>query len=124
MARVTRAAGDALHVRRAFGEPVRQGDVTLIPVAKLLGGSGSGYGIGEMGGQVSGGGKGAESSGSGGGGAFGIRVKPMGVYVVEGSTVRWQPALDLNRIILGGQIVGAFALLVLDRAVRRRRGRR
>lgn len=45
--------------------------------------------------------------GSGGGGGFGVRVVAKGVYVVDESGVRWQPALDLNRVILGGQALGA-----------------
>ena len=48
----------------------------------------------------------------------------MGVYVVAGSTVQWRPALDVNRIILGGQIAGAVAVTALSRALRRRRGHR
>ena len=118
-----RVAGDVLSVRRAFGEPIQHGDVMLVPVAKVMGGTGSGYGTGEMGdGQA-----GAErptGSGSGGGGGFGVRVKPLGVYVVEGTTVNWRPALDLNRIILGGQLVGAVAVLTIAHALRSHRRRR
>ncbi|MBD5788064.1 hypothetical protein IF650_18055 [Cellulosimicrobium terreum] len=57
---------------------------------------GSGNADGEAGGE-----------GSGGGGGFGVRVKAKGVFVVDDDGVRWQPALDLNRVILGGQAVGA-----------------
>lgn len=120
---VTRTAADILTVRRAFGEPIREGDVTLVPVAKVLGGSGSGWGTGELGGSAALQSSRGEGSGSGGGGGFGVRVKPVGVYVVQGSTVTWRPALDLNRVILGGQLVGAFAALVLARALGRRRRR-
>lgn len=59
--------------------------------------------------------------GSGGGGGFGVRAKPVGVYVVRDGAVQWQPALDLSRVILGGQLVGALALLVLGRLIRKRR---
>jgi len=31
--------------------------------------------------------------------------------VVKGDTVRWVPAVDVNRVILGGQIVAIVALL-------------
>lgn len=114
-----RVAGDALHVRRAFGDPVTHGDVVLVPVARVSGGAGSGWGSGEVGG-----GREAtrgEGTGSGGGGGFGVHVRPLGVYVVEGTQVRWQPALDIGRVILGGQLVGAVALLVLASVLRRRR---
>ncbi len=49
----------------------------------------------------------AGGEGSGGGGGFGVRVVAKGVYVVDESGVRWQPALDINRVILGGQALGA-----------------
>lgn len=121
---VTRVAGDALSVRRAFGEPVQQDGITLVPVARVMGGTGSGYGTGEFAGTPAAARQG-EGTGSGGGGGFGIRVTPVGVYVIEGSTVRWQPAFDLNRVIRGGQITGAIAILALSVALRRRgRGRR
>lgn len=116
---ITRRAADALTVRRAFGEPIRQGDVTLVPVARVSGGGGAGYGTSD-------GTDGAApdvAAGSGGGGGFGLGVTPVGVYVVEGSTVRWEPAFDLTRIALVGSAVGALSILVLACALRRR-GRR
>lgn len=124
---VTRVAGDALSVRRAFGEPIRQGETMLVPVARVTGGSGSGHGSGGVGG---GGGDSerasarGEASGSGAGGAFAVRVKPIGVYVVRGADVQWQPALDLGRVILGGQLVGLVAVVAVSWAVRRRGRRR
>jgi hypothetical protein len=42
------------------------------------------------------------------------------VYVIEGNRVRWRPAVDVNRVVLGGQIVMIVALLVLRRVLRRR----
>ena len=51
-----------------------------------------------------------------------VHVTPLGVYVIRGSDVTWQPALDLQRIITGGQAVGALAILtVLVGLLRRRR---
>lgn len=49
------------------------------------------------------------------------RTKPLGVYVVDDAGVHWHPALDLNRVILGGQAVGAVAMIALACALRRRR---
>lgn len=106
-------AGDALHARRVFGQAYQAGDTLIIPVAKVLGGGGSGYGEGSMGADA--------GDGSGGGGGFGVRAKPVGVYVVRDGAVQWQPVLDLSRVILGGQLVGALALLVLGRLIRKRR---
>jgi uncharacterized spore protein YtfJ len=105
-------ARDALTVKRVFGEPYERNGVTLIPAASIHGGAGGGRG--ERGAPDNA----ASESGSGGG--FGLVAKPAGVYVVNGDSVRWQPAVDLNRIILGGQVVGVVFLLVLRSALKRR----
>lgn len=115
--RPVEVAGDALHVRRVFGEAYEVGGTLVIPVARVVGGSGMGYGTGALGGSEEGG----SGEGSGGGGGFGVHAKPVGVYAVRDGVVRWHPALDLNRVILGGQVVGAIAVLALARALRARR---
>lgn len=120
-AMIPRVAADLLHVRRAFGEPIRHDDVTIVPVARVRGASGAGYGNGETWTSPDGRAPDSPSAGSGGGGGFGMRVTPIGVYVVRGSDVQWQPAMDLSRTILGGQVVGAIALVALVCMVRRRR---
>lgn len=93
-------ARDTMTVKRVFGEPYEKDGVTVIPVAAVAGGGGGG-----------GGEQGEESKGSGGG--FGMAARPAGMYVIKGDTVEWVPALDLNRVIMGGQIVAVLALLVL-----------
>jgi uncharacterized spore protein YtfJ len=103
-------ARDALTVKRVFGEPYERDGVTLIPAAVIRGGAGGGAGEGR---------DEEARSGSGSGGGFGLVAKPAGVYIIEGNQVRWQPAVDVNRIVLGGQIVAIVALLVL-RSLRRR----
>jgi uncharacterized spore protein YtfJ len=107
-------ARDALTVKRVFAEPYERNGVTVIPAASIRGGAGGGRGEG---GTVDDGG----GSGSGSGGGFGLIAKPAGVYVIDGSNVRWQPAVDVNRIILGGQIVAIVLLFVLRGAFRHRR---
>jgi uncharacterized spore protein YtfJ len=94
-------AQQAMSVRRVFGDPIQVGDTTLIPAAVVGGGGG-------------GGGRGTEEGGVG----FGLKAKPAGVYSVKGDRVCWRPAVDLNKIIMGGQIVAITALLVLGPAVR------
>ncbi|WP_454049054.1 hypothetical protein [Cellulomonas sp. Marseille-Q8402] len=63
------------------------------------------------------------SGGQADAGAYAGRIKPIGVYVISDDGVRWQPALDLNRVILGGQVVGAVtaSVVALAWAFRRRR---
>lgn len=96
-------ARDTITVKRVFGDPIEKNGVTVIPVAKVMGGAG-------------GGGSTAENGGSGSGGGFGVGAVPAGVFVIKGDAVTWQPALDLNRVILGGQLV-ALAVLLLIRAI-------
>ncbi len=100
-------ARDALTVQKVFGEPIERGEVTVIPVAKALGGSG--------------GGSGQDRSGDGGeGGGFAVRVKPVGVYVIEQGHVRWVPAVDPVRAVLASGLT-AMALLAAVRRIARAR---
>ncbi|MGW6132310.1 hypothetical protein ACWFNE_19980 [Cellulomonas sp. NPDC055163] len=120
-AALTHAAGDTWAVRRVFGDAYERGSTTVIPVAKVLGAVMTGSGTGEVG-AGAGAGKG-EGGGSGGGGGYATRVRAVGVYEVDDDGVHWRPALDLNRVILGGQVVGAVVLTAfsLAWALRRRR---
>lgn len=120
---ITHAARDALTVQRVFGDAYERNGALVIPVAKLWGGTASGWGSGSG----SGGlgplphrGTDDEASrlsegsgeGAGGGGGFGVRVKPLGVYVVDERGTRWRPTVDLNRVILGGQVVAVIVATV------------
>ena len=122
---ITEAARDALNVRRAFGDPVVHGDVTVIPVARVMGGNGIGFGSGALDARragspseesersTEGGGK-----GDGGGGGFGVRVRPIGVFVITGDDAEWQPTLDVTRIVLAGQAVAVVAVLATAHVIR------
>ena len=67
----------------------------------------------------------SEGGESGGGGGFGLMARPSGAWIVEDGVVTWKPAIDVNRIVLGGQIVALAAILVSGRILlaqaRRRR---
>ncbi len=104
---------DTLTVSRLFGEPYERNGTVVIPVAAVRGAGGGGHGEGA--------GPDGAGTGSGSGGGFGLVAKPAGVYVIDGSSVSWRPAVDINRIILGGQIVAIVALFVLRSIVRARR---
>jgi uncharacterized spore protein YtfJ len=106
---------DALTVRRLFGDPYELEGVTVIPVAVVRGGAGGGggEGTGDQNGKV--------GSGSGGGMGFGINARPVGVYVVKDGEVSWQPAVDVMRIVVGGQVLALVAILALRSLFRRHR---
>ena len=101
--RAMEQAIDGMHVKQVFGEPIERDGVIYLPAAKVRGGGGGG----------------GDTEGNGGAG-FGLTAKALGVYVIRDGKATWQPALDLNRVILGGQIVAIVALLVLRSIIRRR----
>lgn len=85
--------------RRVFGEPYEKDGVTFIPVATVRAGGGFGRGPDKVSGEAKGGGGGVIS-------------RPVGVFVLKDGDVRWRPAFDLNRVVLGGQILAGLALIV------------
>ena len=99
-------AQDAMTVRRVFSEPYEKNGVTVITAAGIVGGGGAGSGE-APGGQ-----------GQGSGGGFGVTARPVGAFVIKGDQVSWHPAIDVNRAILGGQIVAVIALLTLRAVIR------
>ena len=86
-------AQEALTVHRVFGNPITLGDTTLVPAAVIGGGGGGG------------------ANGAQGGAGFGMQGRPSGVFVVRNGEVSWKPAVDVNRIVLGGQLVAIAAFL-------------
>jgi uncharacterized spore protein YtfJ len=101
-------ARDAMTVKRVFGEPYEKNGVTVIPAARVQGGAGGG------------GGEGPEGQGKGSGTGFGLSARPVGAYLIRGDEVTWRPAVDLNRIVLGAQVVAVVALLTLRAIVKAR----
>jgi len=92
---------EAMTPRRVFGDPVQVDGATVLPVATVGGGGGGGQ-------------KGQGDSGVG----FGLGAQPAGVFVIRDGDVKWRPALNLNRVILGGQIIGLAAILTFGSLVR------
>ena len=99
---VLRGMVDGVKAGTVFGTPISQDGITVVPVARISGGGGGGRDKGAGG---------RESDGAGGG--FGLSARPVGVYVIRDGKVTWSPAVDVTRVILGGQLVGVVALLTL-----------
>ncbi len=95
-------ARDTISVKRVYGDPYEKNGLTVIPAATVRGGAGGGVG-----------GHGDEETGKGGG--FGVNARPSGAWIIENDTVTWKPAVDVNRIVLGGQLVALAAILVTGR---------
>ena len=92
-------ARDLITVKRVYGDPYEQDGMTVIPAASVRGGGGGGAGR-----------RGDDDSGSGAG--FGMMARPSGAWIIKDGRVTWKPAVDANRIALGGQIVGLVSVLV------------
>jgi uncharacterized spore protein YtfJ len=101
-------ARDTLTVKRVFGEPYEKDGVTVIPAARVQGGAGGGSG------------EDPNSQGRGSGSGFGVTARPVGAFIIRDGDLNWRPAVDVNRIILGGQVVVVVALLTVRAIVKSR----
>jgi uncharacterized spore protein YtfJ len=110
-------ARDVMTGRRVYSEPYERNGVTVILASRVQGGGGGGAGHDS---KASEGGAGQ----SGWGGGFGLNAGPVGAFVIHGDDVHFVPALDLNRVIAGGQLVALAALLTLRMMVRARARRK
>lgn len=98
-----RGAQDAIAAKRVYGEPVERDGVTVIPAAAVRGGGGGG----------------GDDTNNGGGG-FGLMARPVGAYVISGEKVEWKPAIDVQRLMVGWQVVAGLAVLAVWSLARRR----
>jgi uncharacterized spore protein YtfJ len=96
-------AQDAVTARRVYGEPYERDGVVVIPTAEVRGGGGGG------------GGEDASRGGSGGGGGFALGARPVGAYVIEGGHVRWEPVVDVTRIVVQVTLAAVGVALLLRR---------
>ena len=99
-------ARDTITVKRVFGDSIERDGSTVIPVANVMGGGGAGSGD-------------SPNEGTGSGVGFGVRATPAGVYIIRDGAVEWQPAVDMGRVILVGQLVAIVFLLVLRSILKR-----
>jgi hypothetical protein len=95
---------DGMQPKQVFAEPIERDGVIYLAAAQVRGGGGGG----------------GDTEGNGGAG-FGLTAKPSGMYVIRNGDAEWRPAIDVNRIVLGGQIVAIVALLVIRSILKARR---
>jgi uncharacterized spore protein YtfJ len=103
-------ARDTLTVKRVFGEPYEKDGVTIIPAARVLGGAGGGSGEDPQG----------QGQGKGSGSGFGLIARPVGAFIIRNGELSWRPAVDVNRIVLGGQVVAIVVLLTVRAIIKAR----
>jgi hypothetical protein len=100
------APEEILKTRPVFSEPVHVDGVTIIPASVVRGGGAS---------------RGNDERGRRG---FGLQARPYGAFVVKNGKVSWRPAIDVNRVIMGGQLVALAAVLSFGPLLRLWLGRR
>ena len=95
-----------------FADPVESDSTIVIPAARVTGGGGGGEG-------------GSANGDSGEGGGFGLAARPVGAWVIRDGRVRWRPAIDVTRLVLGGYAVAvAYFVSAWLTSRNRRRWRR
>jgi uncharacterized spore protein YtfJ len=109
---------DALGVGAVFGEPIREGDVTVVPVAEVRFTFGYGYGSGRGRGEETEGGPSTAEQGSGGGSGAGGRATAKGYVRISADGVRFEPVLDVTRLALAGIAFAAWSVFWIGRTMR------
>ena len=139
MAQRLEQALDRLNIKAVFGEPLREGETTLIPVAETTLGFGFGYGSGpgqkgeeeEEEGQEEEGAPPADQveveiqkEAWGGGAGGGGKARPMGYIQVDAQGVHFEPIMDITRMGLAGIAMVAWCVFWIAAAARAGRKRR
>jgi uncharacterized spore protein YtfJ len=112
--RMVERIGGQARIEAVFGEPIKRGDLTIVPVARIRWGFGGGSGS-ALGGPD----EAAVGSGSGGGG--GMTADPLGYLEIGPSGATFQPIVarfPSPAFILASGITAALVLRALARFVR------
>jgi uncharacterized spore protein YtfJ len=96
-----------VRVREVSGEPYERDGVTIIPVARVMG--------------AGGGGGGTAPEGEGSGHGYALKSEPVGVYVIKGDKVSFQPAVNVDKIIGGAFVVGMVGIIFTPRIIKQAR---
>ncbi len=101
-----RSIAEAARVETVFGESREIGGRTIIPVARVMYGGGGGGGQGK-----------AEEGQEGGGGGMGVKVQPLGIFVITEGAERFVATIDLTRVILAGSAVALAGILTVRKVM-------
>ncbi len=110
-----RNIAETARVETVFGESREIAGRTVIPVARVMyfGGGGGGQGKAQEG-----------QEGGGGGGGIGVKVQPLGIFVITENEERFVATLDLTRVILAGSAVALASILTIRKVMLHRRTHR
>jgi uncharacterized spore protein YtfJ len=108
---------DTASVDRVYGQPVSEGDITIIPTAEVVVGLGFGLGFGGGRGPADRGDpqgrKPGEQAGSCGGGGGRTLSRPVAVVVVSPDGVRVEPVVDVTKIAIASITAAGFMMATL-----------
>jgi uncharacterized spore protein YtfJ len=104
--KLSESLGSKATVKSVFGDPIRVGDKTVIPVAKVAYGFGGGFGAGPT--------KNGNPKGEGGAGGGGVRAYPAGALEITPKSTQFIPFTNL-RWLLTAFSLGAFAATLMFR---------
>lgn len=109
--RLAEGVGARVNVQAVFGEPIKRGELTVVPVARVRWGFGGGSGQGS----------GEQGSGSGSGGGGGGMADPIGYLLIEPSGATFEPirAPLSTPLILAAGFSAALLVRAVARLVRR-----
>ncbi len=107
---------ERLTVAATFGAPVKEGEVTLIPVASVAYGFGYGSGTGRQADESGTETEKSEAQGAGGGG--GGMAKPMGYIRVNAEGVKYEPLFDPVKVAIAGILLSAWTVFWITKTVR------
>jgi uncharacterized spore protein YtfJ len=102
-------------VGAVFGEPIREGGVTVVPVAEVRFGYGYGSGRGRVEETEDGP---STDEGSGGGSGAGGRASAKGYLRISADDVRFEPVLDVTRLALAGIAFAAWSVFWIGKTIR------
>lgn len=106
---------EVANVEAVYGEPIRNGDVIVVPSAEVFGMVGFGAGTG--------GGKDERDNRGGGGGAGGwsrVFSRPVAAIVISPNHVRVEPIVDITKVALAAFTAAGFMLTMIARMSARR----
>lgn len=108
-----------LNASSVFGEPIREGTTTVVPVAEVFYGFGAGGGYGKpAAGEGPKAGEEPPGEGGGSGGGGGGRAKPIGYIRLSAEGAEFEPIQDQSRIAVAGITMVAWAIFWITATIR------
>ena len=113
----------AASVDAVYGEPLHEGDMTVIPCAEVLSaiGFGIGQGYGSQSQQPNEPSSGGNGGGGGGGGGGRILSRPVAALEISANGVTVKPIIDVTKLAIAGITTWGFMLTMMMRMGRKKR---